>query len=434
MNIVSLTAENIKKVKAVHIEPNGNTILVTGKNGQGKSSVLDSIVYALGGKKALDKMPIRNGEEKAKVELDLGQFVVTRTFTAKDSYLEIKNKDGFKASSPQALLDQIVGSISFDPLQFVNEPDSRVQRKILLGLVGVNTSELDQDKQKMIEDRKPVTREINRLKIDIDRLPTPEGDMPDEAICISDLVKELEMASEINAKANALEDDIVDKEDDIQKLMIKIGDLEAKLHAAKDLLGTRHKEAKELIKERTNLTRIDVEPIKERMRIAEETNKKVRERDYYYEISNDLAAHKTRYRGMTEAISNIEQAKQKMLARAEMPIEGLSVNDTDVLYNGIPISQISDSEKLRVGIAVSMARNPKLKVLRIKDGSLLDEDNLAMISEMIESNDYQIWIERVDSSGKVGIVIEDGCVKGSEQAETSPAQKSEDKDTITQGA
>ncbi len=66
-----------------------------------------------------------------------------------------------------------------------------------------------------------------------------------------------------------------------------------------------------------------------------------------------------------------------------------------------------------------MAANPKLKVLRIQDGSLLDEQNMRLLTEMAEASDYQIWLERVDTSGKVGVVMEDGMVKGATDAAAS---------------
>ena len=94
-----------------------------------------------------------------------------------------------------------------------------------------------------------------------------------------------------------------------------------------------------------------------------------------------------------------------------MPVKGLSFGEGEVVFNGLPLNQASDAEQLRVSIAIAMAANPKLRVLRIRDGSLLDERSLAAVATMADTQDYQIWIERVDSSGKVGVHMEDGEVK-----------------------
>jgi hypothetical protein len=93
-----------------------------------------------------------------------------------------------------------------------------------------------------------------------------------------------------------------------------------------------------------------------------------------------------------------------------MPVPGLSFNESELLYNDIPLSQASDGEKLMIGLGISMALNPKLRVLRIKDGSLLDESNRQIIREQLKDKDYQLWFESVSSDKSVGIFIEDGGV------------------------
>jgi len=108
-----------------------------------------------------------------------------------------------------------------------------------------------------------------------------------------------------------------------------------------------------------------------------------------------------------------------------MPVDGLGFGDGIVTLNDLPFEQASDAERLRVSIAIAMATNPKLRVIRIRDGSLLDEDSMKMIAEMAKDGDFQYWIERVDSTGTVGIVLEDGEVKADNQEEeTSGPSKS----------
>ena len=63
--IISLEAENIKRLKAVKIEPAGeNLVVVSGENAQGKTSVLDSIEMALAGTRSVPDRPIREGKSK----------------------------------------------------------------------------------------------------------------------------------------------------------------------------------------------------------------------------------------------------------------------------------------------------------------------------------------------------------------------------------
>ncbi len=104
-------------------------------------------------------------------------------------------------------------------------------------------------------------------------------------------------------------------------------------------------------------------------------------------------------------------AKAAAIAGAEMPVPGLSFGDGEVLFDGLPLDQASQAEKIRISVAIAMAANPKLRVLCIRDGSLLDRESLRLLSELIESQDYQCWLEVTDDEGKTGVVIEDGAIR-----------------------
>ncbi len=92
-------------------------------------------------------------------------------------------------------------------------------------------------------------------------------------------------------------------------------------------------------------------------------------------------------------------------------INGLAFDAEGVTFNGIPFQQCSSAEQVRIAVAVAAALNPKIRVIRIADGSLLDSASMAEIERLAKEHDMQIWIERVDESGGVGIVIEDGAVR-----------------------
>ena len=142
MKILKLTAENFKKLSAVEISPDGNMVIISGKNGAGKSSVLDAIEAALCGGRTLPKQPIKEGEIRAKVEVDMGEYKVTRTFFGTTSTLIVETTGETKAkiSSPQAFLDKIVGDLSFDPLAFLKKQPAE-QRNTLMKFLGLNLEE-----------------------------------------------------------------------------------------------------------------------------------------------------------------------------------------------------------------------------------------------------------------------------------------------------
>jgi len=162
MKITRLTAENIKRIKAVEITPDGNLVVIGGRNAQGKTSVLDSITYALAGASSHPDKPIRNGEDKAKIVCELDDLIVTRTFTPKGGSLMVSNKEGAKYASPQAMLDELTGKLTFDPLAFARM-QPREQLETLKSLVGLDFAEMDAKRHQLYEERTLVNREGKKL-------------------------------------------------------------------------------------------------------------------------------------------------------------------------------------------------------------------------------------------------------------------------------
>lgn len=113
---------------------------------------------------------------------------------------------------------------------------------------------------------------------------------------------------------------------------------------------------------------------------------------------------------VTRRLAEIEEQKTKALEEAQFPLEGLSLEDGYVTYNSIPLEQLSSAEKLRVALAITMKANPEIRVIRITDGSLLDVDSLAEVTKLATKHDFQVWVEIVDETGEVGIVMEEGEV------------------------
>ncbi len=169
MRIIELSAENIKKLKCVDITPDAHVVQITGKNGSGKSSVLDAILYALAGTKHIDSRPIRDGEAKAHVTLDLGEFIVTRRFNAggaSGGSLTIESQDGrARYTSPQTLLDKLVGPLTFDPLHFANsEPKQQLELLRALVPLDVDLDALDLDNRRDFDARTELHRTIKQLE------------------------------------------------------------------------------------------------------------------------------------------------------------------------------------------------------------------------------------------------------------------------------
>lgn len=440
MKIVSLTAENVKKLKAVEIKPDGSLVQITGANGSGKSSVLDAIYMALAGTKAIPSAPVRKGEAKARIKLDLGDVVVTRRFTAAGgTSLTVEAADGARYGSPQKMLDELLGSLTFDPLEFSRMEPKR-QLETLRGLVqiDVNIDQLDEDNKRDYDARTDINRRIKQLRAQAEAI-TVDPDAPAEPVDVSELTAEMQRAGEHNAdierrRANREKaaEQIAGMRKDAESGREKAAELRAKADRIEQDAATAEARANELqakIDAAGELPApIDVAAISARINTAAATNRAVQDRELRADIERQAAAAEANVAALNEQMEERTRQRAEAIAGATMPVPGLSFGDGEVIYQDLPFAQACSAEQLRVSVAIAMAANPKLRVLRIKDGSLLDENGLQLIAEMAAERDYQVWIERVDTSGKVGIVMEDGEVVGAEaapepEAEEKPARK-----------
>lgn len=400
MKIIELQAENVKRLKAVDITPDGTLQIIGGRNAQGKSAVLDSIWLALGGGKASKDtpLPIRDGEEKASVTLDLGELVVTRSWTQKGTQLKVANADGATYSSPQKMLDELVGRLSFDPLEFTRL-SAKEQRETLLGLV-----KLDVDLDALADQRNQVFAE----RAEIGRRGKAIGDVVVDDELPSDEHSAGEIITQIR-EAEAHNKVIDDALWQVQVTSEAIAKAEAQIAELEEQVAVWREELVNL-KDYAHADKVDVAPLESQLSTVEESNAAIRANNEARKQAALKAKYRRDYEAHTAKIAELDAVKADALKGARFPVDGLSFDDSGVLYQGIPFSQASSAEQIRVSMAMAMAMNPKLHVLRIKDGSLLDDDSLTAIRDQVSANDYQLWIERVGNSDEGAVIIEDGEV------------------------
>jgi DNA repair exonuclease SbcCD ATPase subunit len=412
MRIITLTAENVKRLRAVEITPSGDVVVIAGKNAQGKTSVLDAIWLALAGGAASKETtrPIRDGEEQASVRLDLGDLIVERRWSVGGTVLNVTTSDGATYKSPQTLLDSLIGRLTFDPLAFAGQ-DQKGQLATLLSIVELpfNLDELERDRAGTFDRRTDVNRDVKRLEAQLAAVPEPGEDTPDEEVSAAGLAAELQVAQEEAGARLAAENELQSARRQVTEAETALEQARLALEGAHD----REARAKEVIEDLPTPT--DPEPIRQRLAELDTTNAAVRAKQQRARITGELETARKASGDLTRSLDAIADRKAKATAEAAMPLEGLSFDEDGVIYQGVPFAQCSAAERLRVSIAIAMALNPKIRVIRITDGSLLDTENLALIEQMAGEHDFQVWIERVDETGTVGITIEDGAVVGAEE-------------------
>lgn len=420
LKIMRFAATNIKGIRVVEITPEGDVVTISGANGAGKSTVLDSIERTLcGGQLALSK-----GTDKGSVELDMGEYSVQRVITQKTDRLVVKNKDGAQYPSPRTFLEKFVGPLSIDPLSFVKLKD-REQMDVLFRLcpdLRAGLEKANTEIERVKAERSDVFKDVTRLKVEIEKAPCHE-EVPGEPVDTAELTKELRAAQEDNEKIEQRKRELVvmeirkkEKAGAMADARVEAGELRAKLaeleQTIKDLdeaLQLSQIEYEETAGEIAAAHPVDTAPIYARLSEAGEINAKIRENQQYEALAAQKTAKSEEYSRLGETLKDAEMAKAALLSSAPMPIPGLSVNEKTVTYNDIPISELSTSEKVRVGAALAVAQNPKAKVILVDDVSLLDSKNLTVLHETLAG--FQIWQVVNDETGKQGIFIEEGTTK-----------------------
>lgn len=414
MKIISLKAENVKRLKAVEIVPEGNTVIVSGRNGQGKTSVLDSIWLALGGgnaaKDSQTSQPIRDGEKKANVSLDLGDIKVTRSWTASGSMtLKVEGKDGAVYKSPQGLLDSMTGKLSFDPLAFSRMAPEE-QRKTLIELVdlGFDPDEMEQKIKSTYDERTAVNRELKALEARISGLGAIEPNLPAEEVSLKELLEEAREAAQRISDNEKMRADLVSKRKTAEMMQQGLQKLREELERKETIFAETVEAGRGLAAKVAGLVEPDLESINAKIGNIEEINKKVREAKQAKALMAEADAVRRSADEKTAALEGMRERKEKALAAAKFPIDGLGFDEIGVTFRGVPFAQCSSAERMKVSLSIAAALNPTIRVIRVNDGSLLDSESMAEVERMAIERDMQVWIERVDESGKVGIVIEDG--------------------------
>jgi hypothetical protein len=413
MRIVNLQAENVKRLRAVEICPDGDIVVIAGRNSQGKTSVLDSIFWALAGASATrdTPRPIRDGEDSAQVRLDLGDLVVTRAWKGDRSTLRVDSAEGATYRSPQAMLDGLVGSLSFDPLAFSLQPD-REQLATLLSLVDLPfvPAQLDAERRRLFDERTAVGRDGKALDGQLAGLPPLAEGLPTEELSLADLLAERQGAVDLQRENDECRREADGIETSVQHYINLVAQLQGQLAETQRLLGEHQTDLTAARAQVEALVDPDITLIDVKLAGLEETNRAVRAAWQRDDVARQVACARTAYDGLSAQISDLDERKAAALREARMPIDGLGFDTEGVTYRGVPFRQCSASERLRVSLAIAMAMNPKLRVIRITDGSLLDSENMRLIGEMAGDHDFQVWLEVVDESGHVGVVIEDGAV------------------------
>jgi len=449
MKIVRLSSSNVKRLSAVEVTPapDGSLVTIGGKNGSGKSSVLDSIAYALGGNDLVPTQPIRTGQSEAKVTVDLGDYIVTRRFyreqvedvpgaadskmvwTSTQSVLVVTNREGAKYPSPQALLDKLYGKLTFDPLAFSREKPP-AQNEILRRLVNLDFGLINDQRRLLFDTRAMEKKTVTLAESRLDNLPhhaTPQGIYEITIMPIDEVSNEIRRAEELrqaaaeaDRAASKMEQSIESLQKDRTLMAEKIKTLRAQLdqldaeQAACDIEVDAKMAALadlKVVAVKTLAAVPDSVALASKFTDLDVQNTHARHNQAWLVQEQEVMNHQALVAELTKKLEQLDADKAAKLQGAKFPVAGLGLTDDGVTFEGLPLAEVSASVQLRVSIAIGLALNPTLKVLLIRNGNLLDDDSLKLVAEQAAEAGAQVWMEYVTSdAGDVSVMLEDGHV------------------------
>ncbi|MGE0547586.1 MAG: AAA family ATPase [Kofleriaceae bacterium] len=436
MRITCVQIQNYKRVHKVAITPSSDKalVLIGGKNGQGKSSTLDALTAAFGGKRAAASDPVRHGAEEAAifVELDGGKLTIDRTIAPDGSTtLEVRDQDG-AIKSPQSTLDRLVGARFLDPLAFLNLQPKEQRAQLMRLIPEANRIDtLNEKRERAFARRTEIGRELTKAEGELARLPEVEVGKAIDVAAINEEMRtftEQQRAGDKEAATWNAEDTLamVDRADlestrqRIERLERELAELRAQLPVKEKTVTERDQRLAGLKAKVTAAAKVWTDSAPRRAQLeadlkrADEHNRAVyaaeAQNKRRAEVADDVAKRKAEVDEITAALAKIDARKAEILAAAKLPVEGLSVTDEGVTLAGVPFVQASASERYRVALALAIAASPGLDDVWIRDGALLDEESLELVAKHAEAAGRRVWLERVGTQDAGAIVIADGKV------------------------
>ena len=399
MNILKAIIENYKKIKMIEITPSGNVVILSGKNGQGKSSALDAIITTIAGKDKSTTEPVNTAAEEANIELDMGEFIIKRKIRGDRDEITVLNKEGFSMSKPRTFLSELYSDLNFDPLAFIGK-NKKEQREILLAMAGVKFDDLDTNREAIYNDRTFIGREVDAMKGQLAGMPE-DPEAPAGLVNVFELTQELQNANAYNEGMRRTQGEL----ESILAAKKQVAEQIAQLNARFEEL---EKQATETSAKLAGAELKDTESIQAKIASAEELNARANKAIIRKDLAEKFAAKEAEYKAKTEQIAAVDAEKLARLQSAKFPVDGLSISEDGVIFNGLPFEQESMSNKLKVSLAIATSLPSKLRVVAMDNAEILDDDNIKLVEQMMVEKDYQAWIVRRQDAGDGVYTIVEG--------------------------
>lgn len=407
VKINSLQLENVKRIKAVKLEPTENGLtLIGGKNNQGKTSVLDSIAYALGG---ADFKPSNTKREGSMVDpylrVTLSNGIIAER-KGKSSALKVTDPSGNKAG--QTLLDSFISAFALDLPKFMNSTDKE-KAKVLLQIIGVGDKlvELDLEEDRLANERLTIGRIKKEKQGHAEQMVQWDG-VPEEPISATDLIRQQQEILARNGENQRKREKAKQIKLSYDRALAEVQDLEIRLDNAKKVLETLADDLATANKTAENLQDESTEALQRNLEEIESINAKVRDNLEKAKAQMEADEYAKKYSELNEQIEKVRNQRMSLLDGVQMPLDGLSVDHGTLIYNGQPWDNMSGSDQLKVATAIVRKLKPECGFVLMDKLEQMDLDTLKDFGSWLEAEGLQAIATRVSTGDECTVYIEDG--------------------------
>ncbi|MFR2756617.1 MAG: AAA family ATPase [Eisenbergiella massiliensis] len=409
MKINQLEVENVKRIKAVKVEPTANGLtIIGGNNNQGKTSVLDSIAWALGGDRYRPSQATREGSlipPILHIVMNNG-LVVERK--GKNSDLKVTDPSGRKGG--QQLLNEFVNQLALDLPKFM-EASGKEKADILLQIIGIGDQlhALEQQETDQYNRRRAIGQIADQKEKFAKEQPY-YPDAPKDIVSATELIKRQQDILAKNGENQRKRERLHQLEQESQKINEELEALLKRQEQVQADLETARKSAADLQDESTAELEASITNI-------EEINRKVRANLDKDKAEDDAREYRRQYDGLTKELEDTRQKKADLLTNAPLPLPELSVQDGNLVYKGQQWDNMSGSDRLKVATAIVRKLNPKCGFVLLDKLEQMDLGTLQEFGAWLEAEGLQAIATRVSTGNECSIIIEDGYVAGQEHPE-----------------
>lgn len=413
IKINQLELENVKRIKAVKIEPTANGLTVIGgDNNQGKTSVLDSIAWVLGGDKYRPSEPARRGSAippNLHIVLSNGLIVERK---GKNSELKVTDPKGHKAG--QTLLNEFIEQLALDLPKFM-QATAKEKAKTLLRIIGVGDQleAMDKEEQSLYNERLYVGRTADqKMKYAKEMVDYPEA--PKELVSPAELIRQQQEILAKNGENQKKRDNLKNIQFDVDMLKKQVESLTDQLEKKKAQLAQSLADLETAYKSVDDLQDESTEELERSIEQVDEINRKVRANLDKEKAQEDARGFQRQYEELTVKIDAVRERRRELLDRADMPLPDLSVEQGELIYHGQKWDNMSGSDQLKVATAIVRKLNPKCGFVLLDKLEQMDLRTMREFGAWLEAEGLQAIATRVSTGDECSIIIEDGYVKGQE--------------------